>query len=117
MGLAGNLVLYGYSRVFAHFGYLILHPALYVANEFWLFALEAGMVVVIEVPAALLGEAVHVELPDVRVHVLVLEVHGQYGRRKFIHVKNYESVLLLVPAYCRTVGAVLNRSQHTSSIS
>jgi hypothetical protein len=96
MGLAGNLVLYGYSRIFAHFGYLIFHSALYVANEFWLFALEAGMLVIIEVPAALLGEAVHVELPDVRVHVLVLDV------------KNYESVLLLVPAYCRTVGAVLS---------
>ena len=117
MGLSWNLVIYRYSRIFAHFRYLIFNSALYLANEFGLFALKAEMMVVIKVPSALLRETVHVELPDVRVHVFVLEVHGEYGRTKFIDIKDNKSILLLVPAYCRTVIAVLNYKERTSSIS
>lgn len=67
----------GDSGCLEHLGLFVLDPSLYLADEFWLFPEEARVVIVIIGLASLLGKAVHVELSDIRVHVLVFEVSGQ----------------------------------------
>jgi hypothetical protein len=47
-----------------------------LADELGLPAYEARVLVVIAVSTSLLGEAIHVELTDIGLHVLVLEVDG-----------------------------------------
>ena len=60
-----------------HLGLFVLNPPLYLADEFWLFPEEAGVVIVIIGLASLLGEAVHIELTYIGMHVLVFEVSGE----------------------------------------
>lgn len=115
--LAGNLVLDGGGGGLAVLGEFVLDPPLDVADEFGAPAEEAGVVVVVAVATAALGETVHVELPDVGVHVAVLEVDRQDIRRKALHVLDDKTVLLLVPADRIAETAVLRQGETTSSIS
>lgn len=66
-----------HRRCLKHLGLFILNPPLDLADEFWLFPEEVRMIIVIIGLASLLGEAVHIELPDIRMHVLVFEVGRQ----------------------------------------
>ena len=66
-----------HSGCLKHLGLFILNPPLHLADEFRLFPEEVRMIIVIIGLASLLGEAVHVELSDIRMHVLVFEVGRQ----------------------------------------
>lgn len=58
------------------FAWLVLYLALDVGNQFRVQFVKILMEVEVIAFASFLGEAVHVELPDVGVHIAVLEVVG-----------------------------------------
>ena len=74
------------------------------------------MVIVVMTMISLFGEAVHVELTYVGVHVFVFEEHWKYVIGKFLRIGNYKSVLGLVPVYNVAVLAILTFIELTSSI-
>lgn len=76
MRLRGHSVFNRYGGGFRSSRSLIFHSTLNLADELGLPAYEARVLVVIAVSASLLGEAIHVELADIGLHVLVLEVDG-----------------------------------------
>jgi hypothetical protein len=115
--LVCNLVLNGGGGGFERLGGLVLDPPLYLADEFRLLSHKAWVVVIVIGAAALLGKAVHVQLPDVRVHVLVFEVDRQDFRRKCLDVQDNKPIFFLVPANYTTEIRILNRQGTTSSIS
>lgn len=95
---------------------LIFDPTLNLADKLGLPAYEAGVLVVVAVSASLLGEAIHVELADIGLHVLMLEVDGQNIGRKMLNVADDKAVLLIVPADGLVKVSILNSNGLTSSI-
>ena len=74
------------------------------------------MIIVVIGLASFLGEAVHIELPYIRMHVLVLEVGRQDIARELLDVLDDEAIFLLVPSYGVAVFQVLRGGEGTSNI-
>jgi hypothetical protein len=116
-GLFGKVCLNGGGGGSIFFGCLVLHLSLYFWNQVRLSLQEEWVVVVVEIFAAFFGEAVHVELPDERVQVAVLEVEGKDYLGESLGAEDNEPVLVLGPSDDVAVLGFLLRGRNTWSIS
>lgn len=64
----------------------------------------------------LFGEAVHIELPYIRVHILMFEEYRQNGIGKMVRVCDDEAISSLVPVNSLDVLCILTSRSVTYSI-
>jgi hypothetical protein len=95
----------------------VLNPSLNLANQFWLFPDKERMIVIIVGLSSLLAKSVHVQLPDVRMHIFMLEVNWQNTGGKLLDVLNDESVFFLIPSNNMAKSLVLRKKMCTYNIS